>query len=81
MTWMLYYDKLFTDQQSSHHLFYCDRENNLREFHYRDDCDQSRNLNYLSVSEKMTITTTQTFSESSSAHWGKNFILKTEIDA
>ena len=77
---ILYYDKLFTDQQSSYHLFYCDRENNLREFHHRDNCDQSRNSNYLSISEKVTMMMTQTFSESSSAHWNKNFVSKAEID-
>ena len=77
----LYYDKLFTDQQSFHHLLYCDRENNLREFYCRDNCDQSRNSNYLSVSEKVITMMTQTFSKSSLAHWDKDFILKAEIDA
>ena len=81
MTQTLYYDKSFIDQQSSYHLLYHDRENNLREFYCRDNCDQSRNSNYLSVLEKVTTITTQTSSESSLVHWDKNFISKAEIDA
>ena len=84
-TWMLYYnksyyDKSFTEQQTSHHLLYCRRRNNSQEFYWESDCDQSWNLNYLSVSEKVTITTTQMFSESSLSHWHKDFIIKNEID-
>ena len=62
-TWTLYYDKSYYDkssaeQQTSCHLLYCRRENNLRELYQESDCDQSQNLNYLSVSEKVTTTTT-----------------------
>ena len=53
-----YYDKLSSEQQTSHYLSYYRRENNLREFYWESDCDQSWNLNYLSVSEKVTTTTT-----------------------
>ena len=80
MTQILYYNKLFTDSQTSHHLLYCERESNLREFYWESDCDQSQNLNYLSVSEKVTMTTTQIFSESLLSHWQKNFVSKNEID-
>ena len=76
-----YYDKSFTEQQTSHHLLYCRRKNNLWEFYWESDCDQSWNLNYLSVSEKVTTTTTQMFSESSLLYWHKDFITKNEIDA
>ena len=75
-----YYDKFFTEQQTSHYLLYHRRENNLWEFYQESDCDQSWNLNYLSVSEKVTTTTTQMFSESSLSHWHKDFITKDEID-
>ena len=75
-----YYDKSFTEQQTSHYLLYHRRENNLWEFYQESDCDQSWNLNYLSVSEKVTTTTTQMFSESSLSHWHKDFITKDEID-
>ena len=75
-----YYDKSFTEQQTSHYLLYHRRENNLWEFYQESDCDQSWNLNYLSVSEKVTTTTTQMFSESSLSHWHKDFITKNEID-
>ena len=85
MTQILYYDKSYYDkssaeQQTSCHLLYCRRENNLRELYQESDCDQSQNLNYLSVSEKVTTTTTQMFSESSLSHWHKDFITKNEID-
>ena len=75
-----YYDKSSAEQQTSHHLLYCRRENNLQEFYWESDCDQSWNLNYLSVSEKVTTTTTQMFSESSLSHQHKDFITKNEID-
>ena len=85
MTWTSYYnksyyDKSFTEQQTSHYLLYHRRENNLWEFYQESDCDQSWNLNYLSVSEKVTTTITQMFSESSLSHWHKDFITKNEID-
>ena len=84
-TWTLYYnksyyDKSFTEQQTSYHLLYCEKENNLWEFYQESDCDQSWNLNYLSVSEKVTTTTTQMFSESSLSHQHKDFITKNKID-
>ena len=75
-----YYDKSFTEQQTSHHLLYHRKRNNLWEFYWESDCDQSWNLNYLSVSEKVTTTTTQTSSESSLSHQHKDFITKNEID-
>ena len=80
MTQILYYDNVFTEQQTSYHLLYCRRENNSWEFYQESDCDQSWNSNYLSVSEKVTTTTTQMFSESSLSHWHKDFITKNEID-
>ena len=76
-----YYDKFSAEQQTSHHLLYYRTENNLWEFYQESDCDQSWNLNYLSVSEKVTTTTTQMFSESSLSHQHKDFITKNEIDA
>ena len=75
-----YYDKSSAEQQTSHHLLYHRKRNNLWEFYQESDCDQSWNLNYLSVSEKVTTTTTQMFSESSLSHWHKDFITKNEID-
>ena len=74
------YDKFFSKQQTLCHLLYCSRENNSREFYWESNCDQSWNLNYLSVSEKVTMITTQMFSESSPLHQHKDFITKNEID-
>ena len=53
-----YYDKFFTEQQTSHHLLYHKRENNSQKFYQESDCDQSQDSNYLSVSEKVITTTT-----------------------
>ena len=75
-----YYDKSSAEQQTSHYLLYCRRRNNLWEFYQESDCDQSWNLNYLSVSERVTTITTQIFSESSLSHQHKDFIIKNEID-
>ena len=76
-----YYDKSSAEQQTLHHLLYHEKKNNSWEFYQESDCDQSWNLNYLSVSEKVITTTTQMFSESSLSHQHKDFITKNEIDA